>query len=71
MPISAQLRSICPRAPNTWRASQLVVEPHSASSAASGPKLPPESAPCSDLATNHSVWMDSDRRLEVARPAWG
>ncbi len=55
MPISAQLRNICPRAPNTWRASQLVVEPHSASSAASGPRLPPEIAPCSELAASHRV----------------
>jgi hypothetical protein len=41
IPMSAQLRSICPRAPKTFRASQLVVEPHNARSAASGPRLPP------------------------------
>ncbi len=41
MPMSAQSRRRLPRKPNTPLATPLTAAPHSASSAASGPRLPP------------------------------
>lgn len=41
MPSRVMFRRRCPLKPNTFLATQLVVAPHSASRAASGPRLPP------------------------------